>query len=32
MKTINDYMNDPRLLADSSPELVKEIHAARLKI
>jgi len=32
MKTINDYMNDPRLLADSSPEPVKEIHAARLKI
>jgi hypothetical protein len=32
MKTINDYMNDPRLLDDTSPEPVREVHAARLKI
>jgi hypothetical protein len=32
MKTINDYMNDPRLLNDTSPEPVREVHAARLKI
>jgi hypothetical protein len=32
MKTIDDYMNDPRLLNDTSPEPVREVHAARLKI
>ncbi|MDR1904192.1 MAG: hypothetical protein LBQ88_18155 [Treponema sp.] len=36
MKTINDYMNDPRLLNDpdmaGALEPVKEIHAIRLKI
>jgi hypothetical protein len=36
MKTIQDYMNDPRLLNDplmeKALEPVKEIHAIRLKI
>jgi hypothetical protein len=36
MKTIDEYMNDPRILYDSGtlevPELIREIHAARLKI
>ena len=36
MKTIQDYMNDPRLLNDSGMaealEPVREIHAARLMI
>jgi hypothetical protein len=36
MKTIQDYMNDPRLLNDpqmaGALEPVKEIHAIRLKI
>jgi hypothetical protein len=31
-KTIEDYMNDPRLLEDTSPWPVREVHAARLKI
>jgi hypothetical protein len=32
MKTIADYMNDSRILGDVSPEPVREVHAARLKI
>jgi hypothetical protein len=32
MKTIQEYMNDPRLLNDVAPEPVREVHAARLKI
>jgi hypothetical protein len=36
MKTLNDYLNDPRILNDpemmASPEPVREVHAARLKI
>jgi hypothetical protein len=36
MKTLNDYMTDPRILDDeemmAAPEPVREVHAARLKI
>jgi hypothetical protein len=35
MKTVQDYMNDPRILNDpglmSAPEELREIHAIRLK-
>jgi hypothetical protein len=35
MKTVQDYMNDPRILNDpglmAGPEEVREIHAIRLK-
>ena len=35
-KTVNDYMNDPRILEDSemmnAPECIREIHAIRLKL
>jgi hypothetical protein len=35
MKTVQDYMNDPRILNDprlmAAPEELKEIHAIRLK-
>ncbi|GHV87399.1 hypothetical protein AGMMS50255_6950 [Spirochaetia bacterium] len=32
MKTIQDYMTDPRIINDPSLEPVKEIHAARLML
>jgi hypothetical protein len=36
MKTLHDYLTDPRILSDkemmASPEPVREVHAARLKI
>jgi hypothetical protein len=36
MKTLSDYLRDPRILNDAemmnAPEPVQEIHAARLKI
>jgi hypothetical protein len=33
MKTVNDYMNDPRLLEEpETDEPVKKIHAARLML
>jgi hypothetical protein len=35
-KTVNDYMNDPRILEDQemmeAPECIREIHAIRLKL
>jgi hypothetical protein len=35
-KTVNDYMNDPRILNDrevmAAPRCIREIHAIRLKI
>jgi hypothetical protein len=35
-KTVEEYMNDPRILNDSgimgAPECIREIHAIRLKI
>jgi hypothetical protein len=35
-KTVNDYMNDPRILEDSemmeAPECIREIHAIRLML
>ena len=35
-KTINDYLNDPRILNDralmEAPRCVREVHAIRLKI
>jgi hypothetical protein len=35
-KTIDDYMNDPRILEDremmEAPECIREIHAIRLKL
>jgi len=36
VKTVEDYMNDPRILEDSeimeAPECIREIHAIRLKL
>jgi hypothetical protein len=36
MRTLEEYMNDPRILNDpemmAAPEPVREVHAARLKI
>ena len=36
MKTVSDYLNDPRLLNEKgimdAPDCIKEIHAIRLKI
>jgi hypothetical protein len=36
MKTVDDYMNDPRILNDpgmkETPEPIREVHAVRLKI
>jgi hypothetical protein len=36
MKTVQDYLNDPRILNDKGlmdgPEEIREIHAIRLKI
>ena len=36
MKTVKDYMNDPRILNDrgvmEAPRCIREIHAIRLKI
>ena len=35
-KTVEDYMNDPRILEDEemmkAPECIREIHAIRLKL
>jgi len=36
VKTVDDYLNDPRILEDAemmkAPECIREIHAIRLKL